>query len=193
MLKLVRTIGRWIVLSTATMWLALNALQILTSTSAAPSLMDWLSHFFPRSHWLHLLFHHAWPWMSLLLVIVLRQETHRWFSVRRGRRSADRLMIGWFVFIGTLLLIDALEPAITLTWPPLAIETSLWLATFCVVTWVSRLLHSATRRRLRLMVKRWHVAYLWSAVMHRIALRGQMDQGGSRHVPKAVTPTKRAR
>lgn len=192
-LKLIRTIGHWIVLSTAVVWLAVNAGHILAASFTPPELMVPLFHLLPRSHWITTSFSHAWPWISLLLIIVLRQEAHRWFSVRRGRRSADRLLIGWFVFVGTLLIVDWLEPAIRISWPPLAIETSLWLVGFCAAMWVSRLLHSATRRRLRMIIKRWHLASLWTAVLHRAATRGQTSQGGSHRVPKAAPSTKRAR
>ena len=180
-------------MSSAVLWLGLNACHLLATTFTLPAFMVSLSDLLPRSHWTVTLYHHAWPWLSILLVVVLRQEMHRWFNVRRGRRSADRLMIGWFAFIGTLLLVDCLEPAVTLTWPPLAIETSLWLATFTAVTWVSRLIHSATRRRLRMIVKRWHLTNVWSALIHRVATRGPTEQGGPRHVPKAVSQTKRAK
>lgn len=190
-MKILRTIGRWAVLSTATVWLGLNAIHILALTFGWPDVPRWWPMWLSNNPWrpwaLAWLKSHAWPWISLMLVVVLRQETHRWFSVRRGRRSADRLIIGWFVFVGTLLLIDWLEPMVHVVWSPIAIETSLWLVGLCAVMWVSRLVHSTTRRRLRMIVKRWHLVGLWSAVTHRGSSLGHTQQGVRRYAQQPHT------
>src|SRR4029078_13398891 len=60
---------------------------------------------------------HAWPAVSLVMLLALRQEAHRWCDIRRGRRGADRLITGWFVFVGTLFLVDWLTPEIRVHWP----------------------------------------------------------------------------
>src|SRR5689334_4654260 len=117
---------------------------------------QWSPHLIQGLQWLK---RQAWPWLSLVMVLVMRQEAHRWFDVRRGRRSADRLMTTWFTFVGTLLVVDWLSPVIQVHWPLSAIEATVWLVTLRVISWISCLLHPASRRKFKKFLRRWPIVH----------------------------------
>lgn len=159
------TPGLWLILEA---WLTLDAtfhLSVLRNLVAA---LHFPAHILSRLEWLKVT---AWPFVSLIAVMVLRQEAMRWIKGHGACRLADRLTTAWFVFISTLYLVDYLTPAITVVWPIGAIQATVWLLLTRAASIVSRLLHATSRRKLRKYFRRWPIVTWLSTVAELLTLR----------------------
>lgn len=186
--KAVRAVARKFLLWTATLWLIAEAVFILEETFGVKlglsSLIDFLVRRGGVMGFIGRALHETWPMTSLIVLTVLRQEAHRWFRIARGRRFADRLITGWFVFLGTLIVVDLLSD-VKLKLPRSAIETSAWLATLLFASWCSRLAHAISRRVRHLRRIRRHVhatlQEIAVVVLSMIVRTLRMKKGIGRH------------
>ncbi len=180
----------------ALVWLLLEAWLTLDATFHVPfglaDLVRW-GHWSPRLltglQWFKL---HAWPAVSLVVVLVIRQEAHRWFNLRRGQRRADQLITAWFVFVGTLLTVDWLSPDILIRWPVSAIDLTIWLMLMQTVSWMSCLLHPASRRKFNKFIRRWPlVQWLGQVLELRSSPLRNIRKGIGREGPRPHTSNRR--
>jgi hypothetical protein len=193
-LAILRVALRKLLWFSAIFWLTLEAWLTLDASFDLPfsvtAFVRW-SHWSPPLITLILWFkQNAWPSVTVGVVMVIRQEAHRWFNTRRGRRSADQLMMAWFVFAGTLVVVDYLAPEITVHWPVSAIETTVWLVMMLVISLISRLLHPASRRAFRRWLKRWPFVHWLEVILGSLSTLRNV-KGVGRHVRLPQVSNKR--
>lgn len=198
MFAILRMVVRKAIWLSALVWLLLETWLTLDASFHVPfgpydliRLFHWPPRIFSWLQWFKL---NAWPAVSLVLVLVVRQEAHRWFNVRRGQRSADRLITAWFVFVGTLLMVDWLSPEVDVRWPHSTIDLTIWLILMQVISWTSCLLHPASRRKFKKFLRRWPIAHWLGQVLgpRSTPLRNH-GKGIGRDAKLPQVPNRRAR
>ncbi|MBI2984328.1 MAG: hypothetical protein HYY50_01765 [Candidatus Kerfeldbacteria bacterium] len=167
-------VARRLVLCSAGLWLITQAWLTLDLTFDIPfGYRDLLALVENERPWGQLLSEwllRTWPGLGLIVILFLRQEAHRWFKIRRGRKSADRLVVSWLTFLGTLMVVDWLSPHVRLQLPASAIEATIWLVQLAAMSWMSRLSHPATRRKWHIRFRRWHVPELLQATLSQLII-----------------------
>ena len=137
----------------AVLWIVIEALLVLIATFKLPNeLQMYLTALAGKQGIEGLigkLVDEGWFTIVLVFLMLSWQELQRWakkwFTTSKGHERADLLILSWFVFLGTLSVVDHLSD-VTLVLPMGARETSVILAYFMVASWCSRIAHWAKRQ-----------------------------------------------
>ncbi|MBI4092757.1 MAG: hypothetical protein HY420_02410 [Candidatus Kerfeldbacteria bacterium] len=155
-LKRLRCIARKALFGYAWLWFFIESARVLTATLAnsigANSLNALLEPHLGRFGWIAYWLGQTWQFVSAVTLVVGRQEAHRWFRVKRGRRSADRMLVAFaaagITFLTTLFIVGRIL-GFELVFPKSTAEAIELIVLVQVGSWASRLLHPATRRAIR--------------------------------------------
>ena len=170
----------------AGLWLGLEAWLTLDATFHLPTLqimarmLPWSTSLVAGLVWMQ---QTSWPVVSLLVLLFLREEAHRWFSGHSTNRTADRLTTAWFVFVGTLSLVDWLSADISVAWPVSALDATVWLFLTRAVSLLSRHLHGSGRRSFNKFLRHWPIIHWLSSTSLLSTPCLRMLKGVIPHVP----------
>lgn len=159
-----RSVARYALFGCAVLWILIEALTVLMATFKLPYSIDTfivaLADTPGVTGMIARLVREGWPTIILVFLTMTWQELRRWaknwFKTTKGHERADLLIVSWFVFLGTLSMVDCLSD-VTLVLPMGARETSVVLAYFMGAHWCSRIAHWCTRHCQRRRATRRHV------------------------------------
>lgn len=151
--SMVRATMKCLLFGSAVLWIVIEALLVLIATFHLPngiqSFIIQLSQRPGIEGVIGRLVDEGWPTIVLVFLMLTWQELKRWakqwFKTAKGHEPADLLILGWFVFLGTLAVVDFLSD-VTLVLPMGARETSVILTYFMVASWCSRIAHWVKRQ-----------------------------------------------
>lgn len=151
-----RTAVRGLLFGCAVLWIVIEALLVLIATFRLPNELQMFITALAEKQGIEgmigRLVDKGWPAIILVFLMVTWQELRRWakqwFKTTKRHERADLLIIGWFVFLGTLWVVDYLSD-VALVLPMGARETSVVLAYFMVASWCSQIAHRVKRQRVR--------------------------------------------
>lgn len=183
---------RWSLFGLAVLWLLIEAVFVLEATFHVPcGFSCWALQLASRAGlpgWIGRLLFNQWPTIFAVFLLLVRQEAKRWLKNRQRfccRERVVQLIIGWFVFLGTLKAVDFLSPDVTVVLPHSAIDTSITLAILGMAGlfssfahWIKRMVTYALRvqRRFRLT---YHEAL--RLIVNRILRRRSVKKGPRRN------------
>jgi hypothetical protein len=151
--SMARSTVRSLLFGCAVLWILIEALLVLIATFRLPNgpqlYITALAGKPGIEGMTGRLINEGWPAIILVFLMLTWQEVRRWakqwFKTAKGHERADLMIVSWFVFLGTLSVVDYLSD-VTLVLPMGARETSVVLAYFMMASWCSRIAHWAKRQ-----------------------------------------------